>query len=155
MFSTGGSAECLWQTPLAFVSGCHRFDPHRHHQKKQGLARRALPQLAAEELTSGHVAVSCKWNLTIIQLLCRYGTLYYRSWAVVVSFSLRLGISVGKQRWLSRFLIWPDLEAQVMIGVITESRKQTLKALFYVACCFLSFRGKESSLRFHIGDRVQ
>ena len=41
--------------PLAFLYSCHRFNPHRHILRKQELARRGLPLLSAEELTSGHV----------------------------------------------------------------------------------------------------
>lgn len=55
MFSTGGGGEGLWQTPLAFTYGCHRFDPRRHHLKKAGLSGRGLPPFSAVELTSGHV----------------------------------------------------------------------------------------------------
>lgn len=37
---------------------------------------------------------------------------------------------------MSRLLILTDLEAKGVIFLITASRKQTLKALFYVTYCF-------------------
>lgn len=69
----------------------------------------------------------------------------YGKCGAVVSFSLCLDISVGEPRGLSRFLILLDLEARVVIGVTTETRNQTPKAMFCVTYCSLPSKEKESS----------
>lgn len=76
------------------------------------------------------------------KLLASCRTLH-KCWTIV-AFPLCVDIFVGEQRMCNRYLILTDLKAQVVIYVISESRKQTPKALFSVAYSCLPSKEKEA-----------
>lgn len=130
MFSIGGSGKGLWQTPLAFIYGCHRFDPHRHHLKKAGLAERGLPPLSAEEFTSGHVVAVVNEISQSPKSFASCKTIQALGGCII---SILSWYSVGEQRMLGRSLIFTVLEVQAVICVKTGSRTQAPEMLFCAA----------------------